>query len=136
MKNKTKNNSISQRLGFTLIEIVIYCAIFVMFAVSVIESMIWISSKMSLQERLAEIRNNNVYKIYFANTYKRSKVDNQKIETEFKELISGTNEGLPSLKEDKEMGIILNDIESPATSSSMGSKKEGYKVMFFDSIDF
>ena len=120
----------NKKRAFTLIEIVVYCAIFVTFAVSVIESMIWINSKMSLEDSLTETRNDNVYKIYFANIYKRYKMNNQKIESNFRELISSSSVAYPSLKEDKDTGIILNQIQS-----DVGIEKEKYKVILFDSID-
>lgn len=124
------------RKGFTLIEVVVYCAIFVIFAVYAIESMIWINSKMSLQDSLTEIRKNNVYKIYFANTYNRYKMDNPKIKNLFLELISSSSITYPSLKEDKDMGLILNQIKSELESEKMtGAWKEKYKVILFDSID-
>ncbi len=125
--------------GFTLIEIIIYCAIFVTFAVSTIESMIWINSKMSLQDKLTEIRNNNVYKIYFDNIYKRYKFDNQKIEANFPELISSSSISYPSLKEDGDLGIIFNQTElqnDMAPHSEPELNKENYKVTIFDSINF
>ncbi len=129
--------------GFTLIEIVIYCAIFVTFAVSAIESMIWVNSKMSLQDKLTETRNNNVYKIYFANVYNRYRFDNQKIETNFPELISSSSINYPSLKEDKDLGIIFNQMDSEnkvEIDQNLGKEqkidKEKYKVTLFDSISF
>ena len=113
----------NNKRAFTLIEIVVYCAIFVTFAVSVIESMIWINSKMSLEDSLTEIRSANVYKIYFANIYKRYKINNKKIEDGFKELISSTS----TIEEN---GIILNQIQS-----DVGGEREKYKIILFDSID-
>jgi len=129
--------------GFTLIEIVIYCAIFVMFAITVIESMIWINSKMSTQDTLVGIRNHNVYKIYFGNTYLRNKIENNKIINQFSELLASTSEATPLIKEDRDLGIILNNFFSPAqsigtTSSAVGKdlQKEKYNIIFFDSINF
>lgn len=130
-----KNNLYKKQIpyGFTLIEIVIYCAIFITFAVFVMESMIWINSKMSMEDKLTDIRKDNVYKIYFASIYKRYKMDNVKIETEFKELIASTSKSTPLIKEDRDMGIIFNQMESKFETQI---KKEEYKIILFDSIGF
>ena len=63
-KNKAiKNASDKAKFGFTLIEVIIYCSIFITFAVVAIESMIWISSQLSVQYKRSEIENQNIYKI-------------------------------------------------------------------------
>lgn len=122
------SHNLKNKRGFTLIEIIIYCAIFVTFAVVAIESMIWINSKMSLQDRLSEIRNQNIYKIYFANIYKRHRINNSKIENNFKELITSTSSTTPLLKEDEGIGIVLNQ-----TKVQDGEKNKN-TVTLFDSI--
>ena len=123
--------------GFTIIEIIIYCAIFVTFAVSVIESMIWVNAKMSMQDRLAEVTRNNTYKIYFASIYKRYKMDNPKIEVSFPEMISSSSIIKPELEEDYNLGVVLNQIQSGSVADGVEGGflgKEKYKVTFFDSI--
>ena len=115
-QNKLKNQS-----AFTLIEVVIYLSIFSLFAVSVIESMIWLNSRVSFWDRVMETRNHNVYKTYFSNVYKRYGMRNPKIENQFSELISSSSIQYPTILEDKSCGIILNQ------------NREGQ--IFFNSID-
>ena len=118
--------------GFTLIEIVIYCAIFVTFAVFVIESIIWINSKIYFQNKITEIQKDEMYKIYFANIYKRNKIHNQKIENQFGWLIASTSSSSPILKEDRELGIILD--QTKITDIDTDTDKDNGNIIFFDSI--
>ena len=127
--NIRHNISPKLKQGFTLIEVVIYCTIFTMFAIVAIESMIWINSKLAQQEKLSEVRNQNIYKIYFANIYKRYDLHNQKIETGFRELISSSSISTPVLEEDKKLGIKFNQIQSSS------KQKEKFDVSLFNSID-
>ncbi|MEI6042547.1 MAG: hypothetical protein WCQ00_03200 [bacterium] len=115
--------------GFTLIEIVIYCAVFVTFAVFVIESMIQMNSRLASNDKRTEFRNDNIYNINFANIYRRFRISNQKIENSFSSLVSNTVQSTPELKEDRDIGIKFNK-----TSSSV-ILKEKYDLVFFDSIE-
>lgn len=123
--------------GFTLIELVIYCAIFVTFAVSVIESIIFINSKMAYKDKMMEIRNYEIYKIYFKNIYKRLGLKNQKIESKFSDILMGVSSTTPTISEDTSLGIILNEHKNIIGTSSLNisSKPETYDLLFFNSID-
>ena len=74
--------------GFTLIEIIIYCSIFVVFAIVTIQSVIWLNSSISRQENISNIDKGNIYKVRFNNIYKKYKLNNSKIESKYKELIN------------------------------------------------
>ena len=118
--------------GFTLIEVVIYCTIFTIFAVTSIESMIWINSQLSTQARIAEIQNQDIYKIYFSNLYRRTRMSNQKVETLYSTLISSSSRVCPSLLEDCSMNIILN---KDGVAKFNHNKMHQSDLLFFDSID-
>ncbi|MEI6553264.1 MAG: prepilin-type N-terminal cleavage/methylation domain-containing protein [bacterium] len=113
--------------GFTLIEVIIYCAIFLSFAIISIESMIWLNSRLSLQANAAEDIDESVYKIYFNNIYYRYKINNQKINALFPELTASTSQIYPLIKEDSNLGIILNQL-------SLLKEKNDSKITLFDSI--
>lgn len=115
--------------GFTLIEIVIYCAIFIMFAIYAIQSLIWINTQMARQINIMGLREHNVYKIHYSNTYKRYKIENEKIRNQFGELVNSSKVVVPTIKEDRNLGIILNQ-----TQFESGVGEEKYDVIFFDSI--
>ncbi len=121
-----------QNKGFTLIEVVIYCSIFIIFAVTAIESMIWMSAQLSTQARVAEIQNQDVYKIYFSNLYGRTRMSNQKVETLYSTLISSSSRVCPSLPEDCSMNIILNNDD---VAKFNHNKRYQSDLLFFDSID-
>lgn len=118
--------------GFTLIEIIIYCAIFVTFAVVAIESMIWISSQLSVQDKRSEIEDQNIYKIYFSNIYKRYKIKSQKIEDDYNYLIASSSVAYPVIKEDTESGVVLDKHEVMYFNRN---KRELQDILFFDSVD-
>jgi hypothetical protein len=69
--------------GFTLIEIVIYCSIFVMFAIVSIQMMIWVGGKLGSAEYESLKIKDNIYKATFSGIYHRYKMTNQKIEDNF-----------------------------------------------------
>ena len=115
--------------GFTLIEIILYCAIFITFAVVAIESIIWFNNRLTIQANLAHGVDDNIYRLYFATTYKRYKINNPKIEAGFPELISSTTQLLPLLKEDRDLGITFDQ-----TSVQEGKNED--KVNFIDSVGF
>lgn len=115
--------------GFTLIEIVIYCAIFIMFAIYAIQSLIWINTQMARQINTMGLREHNVYKIDYSNIYKRYKIENEKIRNQFGELVNLSKAVVPTIKEDRNLGIILNQ-----TQSESGVVEEKYDVIFFDEI--
>lgn len=132
MKTTVNNNIIIRSSGFTLIEIIIYCSIFITFAVVAIESMIFINSQLSTQNKRSEITNENIYRVYFSNVYKRYKMKNQKVEDKFNYLIASSSVISPVLKEDIESGVVLDKHELMYFDRN---KKEQQDIFFFDSID-
>lgn len=132
-KNKAiKNASDKAKFGFTLIEVIIYCSIFITFAVVAIESMIWISSQLSVQDKRSEIENQNIYKIYFSNIYKRYMIKNQRVEDKYNYLITSSSITYPVIKEDADNGVVLDKHEVMYFNRN---KREKQNILFFDSID-
>jgi uncharacterized protein (UPF0333 family) len=121
-----------QNKGFTLIEVVIYCSIFIIFAVTTIESMIWIGAQLSTQANVAEIQEQDIYKIYFSNIYRRTRMNNQKVETLYSTLISSSSRVCLDVTEDCKMNIILN---SDIVTKFNHKNRYQSDLLFFDSID-
>jgi hypothetical protein len=127
-----RNRYKSKYSGFTLIEIIIYCSIFIIFAVVAIESMIWMSGGLSMLDSRSLIDNGNIYKIYYSNMYKRYRINNQKIEDRFSDLIASSSIASSTIKEDIDFGVLLNKSEVMYLNRN---KKEQLDVLFFDSIN-
>ena len=127
---QVKNNN----KGFTLIEIIIYCSIFVIFGVVSIESMIYLNSRMGLQRTKAENVDYDVYKIYFSSMYNRLNFKNPKIEAIFYDLIASSSVIVPELIEDSSLGIILRKDENILIDKKLEMNKIENKVILFDSI--
>lgn len=107
--------------GLTLIEVIIYCSIFILFAIYAIQSLIWIGNKIYTEERVLENVESDVYNIYFSNIYKRYKYYNYNIETKYGYLISSTTVGILN------DGIYFNE-------TNYKVKNKDYNIKFFDSI--
>ena len=76
--------------GFTLIEVIIYCSIFVVFAIVSIQMMIWIGGKLGSAEYVSIKIKENIYKATFSGIYHRYKMSNQKVEDAFGYLLSSS----------------------------------------------
>ena len=76
--------------GFTLIELVMYCSIFVVFAVYSIQMMIWIGGRLTVLNYHSEKIKDEVYRALFSSYYYRYRIDNKKIRDDFGSLISSS----------------------------------------------
>ncbi len=129
MINNMINNMISKlynRRAFTLIEIVIYCAIFLTFAVTTIQMMIWLNFKLQTLERTSLKNNEDLFLINFSSTYSRLRLKSDVIERDFKRLIASS-----SVESVNSYGVKLNKIQN---IENWGGKNKIYEV--FDSISF
>lgn len=124
MKNKHK--------GFTLIEIIIYCSIFIIFAVVAIQSIIWVNSQLVTFSRLSENINTDIYKMNFSNIYNRYRLNSPRIESDFYYLIASSSKTQPIIIEDSKMNIILNKNSARFFNHK---KEEKIDILFFNSID-
>lgn len=114
------------RKAFTLIEIVIYCAIFLTFAVATIQMMIWLNFKLQTLERTSLKNNEDLFLINFSGTYSRLRLKSNVIERDFKRLIASS-----SVESVNSYGVKLNKIQN---IENWGGKNKIYEV--FDSISF
>lgn len=103
--------------AMTLIEVVIYCAIFSMFAITTIQMIIWLNFKLETLEGGSFKTSNDLFLLNFTSTYGRLKIHNSIIENSFKYLISSS-----SINSFNDYGVLINVIE-------------GGKYKLFDSIE-
>ena len=119
-----KNNYKFNRSGFTILELIVYCAIFSIVIGSILQSIIWINSRMLQDDYLFRKRNIDIYDMYFANTYSRYKIVNSKIVNI-----------LPSIMNNKNL-IYTKDIGSTTLTSYglISSKIYEPSLKYSDSI--
>ena len=77
-----KNISNKITCGFTLIELIIYCSIFCIFAVFGISSLMYLNSRLALESVASSKNGGEVYKIYFSSYYNRLGIRNAKVDSQ------------------------------------------------------